>query len=771
MDPLIADGLARFEPVMAKLAAELARSHRLTRASVLAACQAAGEPDMSNAFDARLLEDVLRRASFLASLERYPARRFTLEELAFVSGTVGNVHIPQRLTFENCEIFSPLADQPAVVTFKDVSLLAFEWQSNGAPSGGLHLDDAVIEQAVWVRNLRSKAGVILDDVRAGHDIDISASGVAYEESVFGPVVTLRSVVIAGQLKLQACSKDFGVLVERCSIGRRVTISTIDREREINRALVVRDAEVGGDMNIEVQNAALIHLDDVAVEGDLIVGHDDNSRGEGFPVVIDRVRVGLGLRLQGLRFRAPPIGSREGSIVAGGTEDRGVGLFVGATRAKADLSIARCAMISMDQEQVGSTLLPAVADLRSVQVGGDLTITADASWGDIVLQDPSVDGILRIDGSESKHQVGRLQARNARLGGFEAKRCRFVAQGDEPTVEMQRATIAGDFLFHEQVKTRAISVEEAKIGGMASIGGGSTDRFFARSARIERFELGNETDLSLREIDLTNTRVTSFVFDPSAFVPVALQEKKHKAAAPHSEATPTNREFKAEGFHFDFVVERGSGIQLYARLAFLESASTKNDGKSINGQLWARYSEALFNQGDEHGGQAVARERKVRLSQQAPFSERVFTRAIQALGDFGYNPMLAARWFLLAWLSSAIIFAFASNIEVVRTDCGLCVGAFTPRVAADYRGDGPEGKATYPRFDPVLYALDVLLPFVDLSMESHWRPDTRGAETGWTTTDGIVLNWIVSLGTLFGGLLVTIMVAGLAGYLRRSDGRM
>lgn len=60
----------------------------------------------------------------------------------------------------------------------------------------------------------------------------------------------------------------------------------------------------------------------------------------------------------------------------------------------------------------------------------------------------------------------------------------------------------------------------------------------------------------------------------------------------------------------------------------------------------------------------------------------------------------------------------------------------------------------PRFQPVIYTLDVLLPVVGLGQKSSWQPATSG-----------LMTWYWGL-TAAGWVLSAAVVAGLTGILKR-----
>jgi hypothetical protein len=96
--------------------------------------------------------------------------------------------------------------------------------------------------------------------------------------------------------------------------------------------------------------------------------------------------------------------------------------------------------------------------------------------------------------------------------------------------------------------------------------------------------------------------------------------------------------------------------------------------------------------------------------------------------YGYRPLLALLWFLVLWTAGSLWFAFFYTPEQIDPD-------------------------NRPVFNPVLFALDTLLPIVNLGQDEHWR--TQGAA-----------QWIAVTLTLVGWVLVTAAAAGAARVLKR-----
>ncbi|MGH3994598.1 MAG: hypothetical protein ACRDSN_19325, partial [Pseudonocardiaceae bacterium] len=97
--------------------------------------------------------------------------------------------------------------------------------------------------------------------------------------------------------------------------------------------------------------------------------------------------------------------------------------------------------------------------------------------------------------------------------------------------------------------------------------------------------------------------------------------------------------------------------------------------------------------------------------------------------YGYRPLLALLWFLAAWALGAYWFSTYYRPELID----------------------PENR---PVFNGTLFALDTLLPIVNIGQDGHWR--TTGAS-----------QWVTAILTLIGWVLASTAAAGAARVLKRN----
>lgn len=169
--------------------------------------------------------------------------------------------------------------------------------------------------------------------------------------------------------------------------------------------------------------------------------------------------------------------------------------------------------------------------------------------------------------------------------------------------------------------------------------------------------------------------------------------------------------------------------------------------------------------DSNGHESEARE--VRLQAGDAYTERTaknikspimrglfkgWRKVLKGTTGYGERLQYAAYWLIGLWLFGAVFFYLFEASIVPSRERFYLSEAYTAYLK---NGTLPNG---YPAFDPLIYALDVMLPIVDFSQETHWRP---------TNTDE-KMNWVRLFNRLYlgvGWFLSTIGIAGLTGLLK------
>jgi hypothetical protein len=166
------------------------------------------------------------------------------------------------------------------------------------------------------------------------------------------------------------------------------------------------------------------------------------------------------------------------------------------------------------------------------------------------------------------------------------------------------------------------------------------------------------------------------------------------------------------------------VGVAARLGWL----ARQDGGFAPGpydQLAAHYRQTGHVEDARRVG--YAKQRRRRAAQSVP--GRVWSRLLQVTVGYGYRTWLAGVWLLGLLAVGSVVFAACYPADLI---------AAQPHV---------------PRFQPVAYALDVLLPIVDLGQQSAWLAQGPALLCSWLLT---VAGWI----------LATLVITGVTNALQR-----
>jgi hypothetical protein len=179
--------------------------------------------------------------------------------------------------------------------------------------------------------------------------------------------------------------------------------------------------------------------------------------------------------------------------------------------------------------------------------------------------------------------------------------------------------------------------------------------------------------------------------------------------------------------------------------------------------WAQVALVLRNSGNESGAEdmLIAQrrcERRRRIGTQSRFWRRVLDVLADLTVGYGYRPerVLLIMLALIAAVSLTLLPAgghasmrAADPAGVVYSPTGVLTvdQAVVDQAAGDpvTRGRGNCGGGKVRCFNPVLYAVDTVIPIVDLKQRSTWYPsrDAGGAWLEWWLSGSTILGWVMS----------------------------
>jgi hypothetical protein len=174
------------------------------------------------------------------------------------------------------------------------------------------------------------------------------------------------------------------------------------------------------------------------------------------------------------------------------------------------------------------------------------------------------------------------------------------------------------------------------------------------------------------------------------------------------------------------------------------------------QPYSQLAKVLSESGDQAGAiQVLIASDDANYRRFGPLG-RIWGGFLNATIGYGYEPLRAILW-------SAAVVLFGSIVVTAGKRAGVMRFKW-PDVDPPPPGDSTVG------LHPMLYSLDVFLPFVNLHQEQHWWPDeTASGECAVlglrVPIRGAVLRYYLWLHIIAGWLLSAIFIAGVTGLVR------
>lgn len=155
--------------------------------------------------------------------------------------------------------------------------------------------------------------------------------------------------------------------------------------------------------------------------------------------------------------------------------------------------------------------------------------------------------------------------------------------------------------------------------------------------------------------------------------------------------------------------------------------------------------------------AIAKQKALRKSGELGPGSFTWNLILGAAVGYGYRPGLAILWMLLFIAIGTGLFGEAQQMGVITPANEVAYQTMTGN-----RLEGVSKAIRQPDFQPLLYSLDVLLPFVDLHQKSSWWLHQRKPRD-WVYI-GCEFYFLVHL--ILGWLLTGLLVAGLTGIIKK-----
>ena len=571
---------------------------------------------------------------------------------------------------------------------------------------------------------------------------------------------LRGVRIRGELDLSEAAVRGAVRLRRCRFdqvphlegaqlealeldecrlpGLRAHSARVAREFKVTRCTVdgtldLRSSTVGTHLSLDgtkvrpAPGEAGIDAHSVAV--------DESLRATGLDCAgtfyLTNARVQDVLLLRGATISGPRGNLQMSELMVGGGLYLGRGFSCTGTVNLCGATIGATVEL-LDATLTGPGLDPGdyALHLGCAQVGGDIQaergLVVD---GPITFADTSIRGSVVLKGARLNHSSGTaLTAARAHIGGDLDCRDGLSAHG---TVDLCDARIGGSLLFDGATLTapdgdpNALSANGIDVGGVAHFGRGLTahGRIGISNATVHSYlsfhgatldAAGAEEALACRG---TTAAQLSLQFAESPKGHVALSRTKVMLIRDSPANWPAS--LRVDGTVYDIL---RPALPAEERLPWL-----MRDPEGFTPQPYEQLATVYQSHGRDADARTVLVAKQRSLRPTLAFPARLWSLLQDATVGYGYRP-LRAVWLLVCLLAAG----------------SALFGTWHPE---------PVGGGPYPRFQPVIYTLDLLLPLVDLGQERAYEP------SGAMQWVGIVL-----IGT--GWLLATTVAAGAGRVLRR-----
>lgn len=177
----------------------------------------------------------------------------------------------------------------------------------------------------------------------------------------------------------------------------------------------------------------------------------------------------------------------------------------------------------------------------------------------------------------------------------------------------------------------------------------------------------------------------------------------------------------EGFVYENLAPRGH-FPLARRLEWVAAATPE-----YSPEPYERLAAVLRDSGEDSDAREVLIAKHRRRRATLPPAAKAWGHLQDWTVVYGYRPGRAALWMAVLWAAGALLFS-GHRPEPIKAD-------------------------EHPHWDAALYALDLLLPVIDLGQEGQWK-----VEGGW--------QWAAATLVLLGWILATTVAAGASRLLRR-----
>ncbi len=323
-------------------------------------------------------------------------------------------------------------------------------------------------------------------------------------------------------------------------------------------------------------------------------------------------------------------------------------------------------------------------------------------------------------SDGFHATGQVRLLSMRIGGqLSCSNGRFECPQDV-ALSASSARINGRVaMTHSFHATGEVRLMRARIGGQLNCSGG-------------RFVNPKGTSLNLQTAQANSILLRNLAPDTAGRIDL-VGSKVSILADDESSACLEGVSLRLDGFVYDYIAPE-SPQDVRTRLRWL-----RLQGPGYHPQPYDQLAEVFRRSGREQEARDVLiSKRRARRESLRRWYSKIWDILVDWTLLYGWHP-----WRPL--VAGALVLLVAIGLVFGAQDAGLIVGQ-SDRISS---------------FHPLVYALDVFLPIIDLGVESSWTIDTSGdSQRAWLITWYLWFVKVVGWGTM------TLALAALTGIVKR-----
>ncbi|KAF4406111.1 oxidoreductase [Streptomyces lycii] len=395
------------------------------------------------------------------------------------------------------------------------------------------------------------------------------------------------------------------------------------------------------------------------------------------------------------------------------------------RTEGDLHLPRCTVengIRLTDAQIGTDLLlnqltvhrdrkgrSIVAD--GLNVAQDIQAEMIESYGEISLRGAQVGVSLSLRGSRLRNPHGRRALNAPQLT---VERTLYLtaaglssspfASGTTPPYGVTTTPMRGTRMQRFECEG-GVRLDDGRFGDAVDF-------------EQARFVMESDQELSLRRIQTPEMR---FLCERPQRGRVVLSGAKVVNLVDRATSWPGPGGLAMAGFSYECLIPRGS-FSMARRLEWIAAATPE-----YAPEPYEQLSNAMRASGEDAEAREVLLAKQRRRRETLPLAGKLWGYLQDWTVAYGYRPGRAALWMGVLWAVGALLF-----------------GRLEPDAISS------EGAPTW---NPYLYALDLLLPVINLGQDTFWK--MQGAYQ-WAAAVMILLGWV----------LATTVAAGASRLLRR-----